>query len=94
MSDRPNVTTIVNLRESPSCDIRIDRSSKWGNPFRIGPDGGRSDVILKYSQWIQHQDHLLRALSELDGKVLGCWCKPFPCHGDVLLSLLDARRNS
>ena len=26
-------------------------------------------------------------LDELDGKILGCWCKPGPCHGDVLIKL-------
>ena len=25
----------------------IGRGSKWGNPFRIGPDGDRATVIAK-----------------------------------------------
>ena len=25
----------------------------------------------------------------MKGKNLGCWCNPEPCHGDVLLELID-----
>ena len=27
------------------------------------------------------------AIPELNGKVLGCWCKPSACHGDILIKL-------
>ena len=82
-------TTVVNLRESP-CDVIIDRSSPWGNPFRIGPDGSRDEVIAKYGKWIRSQPHLLWLLPTLRDKVLGCHCKPLACHGDVLAELADA----
>ena len=26
-------------------------------------------------------------LHELEGKTLGCWCKPEKCHGDILIKL-------
>jgi len=29
---------------------------------------------------------------ELDGKILGCWCKPKHCHGDELIRCLNAIR--
>ena len=29
-------------------------------------------------------------LPELKGKVLGCWCAPEGCHGDVLAELADS----
>jgi len=32
----------------------------------------------------------MAALPELRGKVLGCWCAPKACHGDVLVSLANA----
>lgn len=35
----------------------------------------------------------MAALSELKGKTLGCWCKPNPCHGDVLLTLLKEEQD-
>lgn len=72
-----------------SYDVYIGRPSKWGNPFEIGRDGTREEVIAKYRRWIRKQPKLLASLPELHGKVLGCWCTPAPCHGDVLLELLD-----
>lgn len=70
-------------------DVYIGRPSKWGNPFVIGQDGGRLEVINKYRQWILSQPNLIRDLIELEGKILGCWCKPKICHGDVLVNLVD-----
>lgn len=68
-------------------DIYIGRGSKWGNPFVIGRDGSRAEVIAAYEKWLRAQPQLLRDLPELRGKVLGCWCAPRPCHGDVLAKL-------
>ena len=70
-------------------EVYIGRPSKWGNPFLIGRDGTREEVITKYENWILHQPHLLRSLGEIQGKVLGCWCSPQPCHGHVLARLAD-----
>lgn len=70
-------------------DIYIGRPSKWGNPFVIPSDGTRGEVIQKYEAWIQTQPHLLADLASLRGKVLGCWCAPNPCHGDVLVRLAN-----
>lgn len=74
-----------------SFDVYIGRGSKWGNPFRIGPDGSREQVIRKYEAWLMTQSDLLEALPELEGKVLACWCAPKPCHGDVLARLVRER---
>lgn len=49
----------------------------------------REVAIAKYREWIQTQPKLLRDLHELKGKVLGCWCKPKACHGDILAELAD-----
>jgi len=68
-------------------DIYIGRPSKWGNPFQIGKDGTREQVIEKYREYILNNPYLLSCLPELKGKVLGCWCKPMACHGDVLKEL-------
>ena len=68
-------------------DVYIGRPSKWGNPFVIGKDGSRDEVIKKYEAWLGTQPNLLVALPELRGKVLGCWCAPQACHGDVLVRL-------
>src|SRR6266700_4878504 len=76
----------------PAGSIYIGRGSKWGNPFRIGPDGDRAIVIAKYERWLRDQHHLLRALDELRGHDLVCWCAPAACHGDLLLRLANATR--
>ena len=84
------MTRVVHCKKEP-CDVYIGRPSKWGNPFIIGKDGDRLDVIRKYADWIMKQPYLLSCLPELKGKVLGCWCAPGRCHGDVLAKLADER---
>lgn len=80
-------TKVVNYKEK--YDIYIGRPSKWGNPFTIGKDGTREEVIEKYRKYILKNKKLLKSLPELKGKVLGCFCKPRACHGDVLVELLE-----
>ena len=70
-------------------DVYIGRPSKWGNPFSIGKDGTRKEVILKYIEYIFNNKQLMKDLPELKGKILGCWCKPNACHGDILAKLAD-----
>lgn len=71
-------------------DVYIGRPGPWGNRFRIGRDGDRTEVIRKYERWIRARPELVaRAKRELRGKVLGCFCAPLPCHGDVLLKIAD-----
>jgi hypothetical protein len=66
--------------------------SKWANPFRIGPDGTREQVIAKHKQWILNQPEILAALEELRGQTLGCHCAPEACHCDTLVELANAPR--
>jgi hypothetical protein len=68
-------------------DIYIGRPSIWGNPFEIGKDGTRDEVIAKYRAWIVEQPQLMAQIADLYGKTLGCWCSPKACHGDVLVEL-------
>ena len=72
--------------------VYIGRGSKWGNPFRIGPDGDRATVIARHERWLRDQHELLRALDELRGCDLVCFCAPLACHGDLLLRLANASR--
>ena len=71
-------------------DVYIGRPSDWGNPFSIGRDGSREDVIRKHREWLIQQTHLMARLHELKGKTLGCWCSPNACHGDTLSELANA----
>ena len=70
-------------------EVYIGRPSKWGNPFIIGKDGNREEVINKYRHWIFDQKKLMTSLHSLRGKDLVCYCKPQACHGDVLVKLVD-----
>lgn len=82
-------TTVVRAGHREAYDIYIGRPSRWGNPFRIGRDGTRAEVIEKYETWIYTQPQLLAAIPTLVGKRLGCWCWPSPCHGDILAALAN-----
>ncbi len=82
---------VVN-RRLESFDVYIGRGSKWGNPFTVA-EYGRMAAIGKYQEWLLSERHdLIAALSELDGKVLGCYCKPEACHGDILVAMVKARK--
>lgn len=72
-----------------SYDVYIGRPSKWGNPFKIGRDGTREEVISKYEAYVMSRPDLIEALEELQGKTLGCWCKPQACHGDILKVMVE-----
>jgi hypothetical protein len=71
----------------------IGRPTKWGNPFYIGTDGNREECIAKYEEWIREQPYLMESLDELEDRILVCYCAPKPCHGDVLLKLLEERKD-
>jgi hypothetical protein len=69
-------------------DVYIGRPSKWGNPFVIGKDGTREEVVEKYKKWVLSQPRLVADIkSELNGKNLVCFCSPRACHGDILLAI-------
>jgi hypothetical protein len=75
-------------------DVYIGRPSKWGNPFTIGRDGDRGTVIRKYRDWVVTQEDLMADLHELRDQVLGCWCSPEPCHGEILVHLVNETANT
>lgn len=82
-------TIVVNMHHD-KYDVLITRETKWGNPFHIGKDGIRQEVIEKYRKWIVTQPLLIASLEQLEDKILGCVCKPLnDCHGDVLVELID-----
>lgn len=84
---------IVNCKKTDNYDIYIARPSEWGNPFKIGIDGTRKEVIEKYRVWLLQQPHLMVKIADLHGKTLGCWCRPYFCHGDVLLEIAEQEWN-
>lgn len=88
-------TVVVHCKKS-SYDIYIGRPSKWGNPFthKQGTQAQTvvptvEEAIKRYEEWVRQQPELMASLHEIKGKVIACWCKPGPCHGDVLAKLAD-----
>ena len=86
------------------CDVYIGREvgrggwslkrSPWHNPYKL-PYGTKPtpeqvrEVLDKYEAHVRARPELMAQLLELRGKRLGCWCKPGPCHGDVLVKLVE-----
>ena len=87
----------------PAGAVKVDRTSKWGNPFVIGVDGDREKCIQLYRRFVVGDASCVRedvsasrrvlneCLAELCGKHLACWCAlDQPCHADVLLALASS----
>ena len=97
---------VVNLKKGQRHDIYIGRSTQgklhYGNPFHIGPDGTREEVVHKYELWLrgcafteleqERRSWIIGTLHVLEGKRLGCYCAPSLCHGDVLIKLVNERK--
>ena len=74
----------------PTGAVYVGRPSIWGNPFVIGKDGTRNDVIAKYRDYLLSNSSLMAKLEgELKGRDLVCWCAPEACHADVLIELAN-----
>ena len=88
----------------PPNTVKVDRSTKWGNPFKVGRpylDYATGKVVrpattaacvLSFSNWINTMPGMRDKISaQLRGKNLACWCKPGdPCHADVLLEIANS----
>lgn len=87
VSMRGQHENLIRWAESEGKYVRIDRRTEWGNPFEMPADGDRATVIAAYAEhYLPHKPSLIEKLPSLRGKVLGCWCAPERCHGDVLRS--------
>lgn len=82
-------------------DVYIGRPSIWGNPFSHKEktladyrSETREEAVASYKQWLLNSPDLMALLPTLKGKVLGCWCKPQACHGDILLELANETTES
>ena len=69
--------------------------SKWGNPHRADKTNKNSLIksLKRYEDHIRTNPDLFNAVTELEGKELGCWCKPSPCHGDILVKIYKERQS-
>jgi hypothetical protein len=76
-------------------DVYIGRGSIWGNPYKLENDTAaeRKQVIQLYSDYfwdnVKSGQFTIAMLLELDGKRLGCFCKPKLCHGDIIVAAVN-----
>ena len=78
---------VVNKKKSKYTQY-IGRGSIFGNPFIIGIDGNRNEVCDKYGEYARAKPELIEAIRALPkNAVLGCFCKPFRCHGEEIIKI-------
>lgn len=85
-------TEVVNMRLG-SYDEYCGRGSIFGNPFEIGRDGTREEVIEKYKKWFNFllkDKRFLDELKKLKGKRLGCFCWPQKCHASIIAEYVNS----
>jgi len=88
----------------PANTVKVDRSTKWGNPYRItdllltvfdhNQEICRRACVNSFRDWLSYSPEgrrlAIEAVKELRGKNLACWCKPGDqCHADVLLEIAN-----
>jgi hypothetical protein len=101
-------TKVIHIREAPpgwqsSLDyVYVGRpgkgmESQFGNPFKIGPDGDRNEVLRKYGEHLDRQmaedEEFAKSVRDLAGRTLICFCRPLEgfkgrlmCHAQILAS--------
>lgn len=76
---------VFHVVRAPADAVFIGRPSRWGNPYNAGT---REQNIARFRRWLWREIRSgalpLAELAALDGQALACYCKPKPCHGDVL----------
>lgn len=86
------MTSLVNLHHE-KCEIKIDRTTLFGNPFDYRKLGiTREECVRKYREWFYNKlkdDSFRNKVLSLKDRVLGCWCVPNLCHGHILLEYLE-----
>ncbi len=88
------ITTVVNWRDDKN-SCYIGRGSIFGNPYIIGRDGTRDEVIERYkNEWfpfLLKDKRFVAELIKLKNKKLGCFCKPYNrCHGEIIADYLNS----
>lgn len=85
--------TTIHNKYKEQYDVYIGRPSIYGNPFQIGKDGDRQQVVEKYKNYFYKKIHtdedFKNQVLNLKGKRLGCFCKPHACHGDIICEYLN-----
>lgn len=77
----------ASTEDYPRHAVPISRPTALGNPYVIGRDGTREEVLAKYEAYLRRRPDLMARVRELRGKDLLCWCAPKACHGDIIIRL-------
>jgi hypothetical protein len=87
--------------KSDAINVKIDRTSVLGNPFKMETESQRDEVCEKYEEYFNQQvanknpvfmKELRRiyTLARTGDVNLQCWCAPKRCHGDTIKKYLDS----
>jgi hypothetical protein len=90
------MTTVVNIKNGNKYDVYCGRGSIFGNPYEIGKDGTREQVIERYKIWFNFllkDKFFVNELLKLNGRTLGCFCVPQKCHCEIIKEWLDNPKN-
>ena len=76
----------------PPNTVKVDRTTPFGNPFRVVIDP--RIAVASFERWLNTTKSGIelkqKAIRELRGKNLACWCGPTaPCHAEVLLRVVN-----
>ncbi|SRR5216684_590748 len=91
-------TKIVNILHTKDYHVYIGRvgfgmDGTFGNPFKLWKDGDRDQILQKFRTYffkrLNNDPQYLAQVQTLKGKILGCFCSPRPCHGDVIVEYLN-----
>ena len=92
-----STTKVVNIKEEPH-DVYIGRGGRgkdgyFGNPFPLKTGEERGSTLEKYKAYFYNRMEsdlgFKQKVHKLKGQILGCFCKPNPCHGDIIADYLD-----
>lgn len=76
--------------DCPKDAVYGGRPGPLGNPFLIGRDGNRAEVIAKHRRWFLAQPNLVALVRSYRGRDWSCWCAPLNCHCDLYLLVANA----
>jgi len=87
---------VVHHRKQPY-DVFIGRPAKWSNPFSSKKHASakfkvetKAEALYQYALWVLSQPDMIKSIKEtLSGRVLGCWCAPNRCHGELLAAIAN-----
>jgi hypothetical protein len=88
-------TRVIHIRDKKCTpdEVYIGRGSIFGNPFKLASGATRGSTLVKYraylSEKLRSDDEFRDAVLALKDKTLVCFCKPLPCHGDILAEYID-----